>query len=69
MNGKKAKALRNAVGFDSRAPREYLLAFGVKKFSMRPGSKLTRPGDTGTFVSTGPRRQYQAAKRLVRHLL
>lgn len=70
MNGKKAKALRHAVGFDVRAPRKYSAARGVNKYSIdhsQPNS-LRVFAVTGTITADRARQQYQQAKRVIRYL-
>ncbi len=63
MNGKKAKALRRAIGFKPAAPRAY------------KGGTISRGWFGGQIVTTqtaeGARRQYQAVKRrgMVNHIL
>lgn len=63
MNGKKAKALRRAIGFKPEAERTY------------KGGAISRGWLSGYIVTTqiaeGARRQYQAVKRrgMVNHVL
>lgn len=66
MNGKKAKALRRAIGFKPSAPRTY-----TGGLVQRRGLLGNRMSIVVTAVSEGKRRQYQAAKRrgMVNHIL
>jgi len=50
MNGKKAKALRRAIGFTPGEPRAYNVSGATRFF-------------TGHHTATGARRNYQSIKR------
>lgn len=60
MNARKSRALRAALGFKPGAPREYS-GGRIEQRRTRSGRVVTR--HIGTITSTGPRRQYQGAKR------
>ncbi len=64
MNGKKAKALRKAIGFKPAAPRGY-------KGGVITASRLFGGSIVTTQVAEGLRRQYQAIKRrgMINHVL
>lgn len=64
MNGKKAKALRRALGLKPSAPRTY--TGGIKS----PGF-FALGGLVTTQTAEGARRQYQAVKRrgMINHVL
>lgn len=58
MNGKKAKALRKAIGFHPSAPRTYTGGLISNKGFLFGGAPIVT-----TQISEGARRQYQAVKR------
>lgn len=67
MNGRKAKALRRAVGFHPADERSFKLARGGEKFSYSTMDRLMKWAGmggrvVGTIVGVGPRSQYQALK-------
>jgi hypothetical protein len=64
MNGKKAKALRKAIGFKPETGRAY------KGGASRPGV-FGFGGAVTTQTAEGARRQYQAVKRrgMINHVL
>lgn len=65
MNGKKAKALRTALGFHPAAPRDYTGGVPTSGFLGIGFGPVT------TQICEGARRQYQAVKRrgMTNHVL
>lgn len=66
MRGKKSKLLRKIVygEMSQREERRYGLINEVKKFFRRKGKKYEVV--TGTFISTGLRRDYRIIKKMAR---
>lgn len=62
INAKKARALRESIGFVPGAPRQYESDRPIQKTVIRAGIKTTT-FCAGTMRATGARQQYQKAKR------
>lgn len=65
MNQKKAKAIRQAVGFVPSAKRSYKHAPPVEKITIDTSGKPSTYAVTGTIKAVGDRAKYQHAKRLL----
>jgi hypothetical protein len=63
MNGKKARALRRAVGFHPADVRQVQTGKPIHKRGKDIAGKQTLFTYSGTVTSTGARQQYQKAKR------
>lgn len=62
MNAKKCKLARLRIGFDPHAPRTYQVGEPLhKRFNSLKGRQYYVV--SGTIISTGDRRRYQAFKR------
>lgn len=65
MNGRKAKALRRALGVDVRAERGSSFGDVVEKMSIsRETGELVHTRTAAPLSTPGPRGQYRAVKRL-----